>query len=79
MIKYTALFVDDEIVITESVNGIASSKGDAILLLTNSYTSKIYDLEQCIKDKENDILYLKTLIPELLFEQRKIENRKKYV
>jgi len=79
MMKYTALFVDDEIVITESENGIASSKEDAILMLTNSYTTKIYDIEQYIKNEENNIKHLKLMIPELMFEQRKIENRKKYV
>jgi hypothetical protein len=56
-----------------------SSKEDAVLLLSNSYTDRIYYLLQRIKDEENHILYLKALIPELMFEQRKIENRKKYV
>jgi len=79
MIKYTAQFINDEIVIIESENGMASSKEDAVLLLSNSYTDRIYYLRQRIKDEENHILYLKALIPELMFEQRKIENRKKYV
>jgi len=79
MMKYTALFVDDEIVITESENGMASSKEDAILMLINSYTEQIHLIQKYIKDKEATILYLKSLIPELMFEQRKVENRRKYV
>ena len=79
MMKYTALFVDDEIVITESENGMASSKEDAILMLINSYTEQIHLIQKYIKNEENNIKHLKLMIPELMFEQRKIENRKKYV
>ena len=77
--KYTAHFINDEIVIIESENGIAFSKNDAIMVLSNSYSDRISYLEQRIKYEEKHILYLRSLIPELIFEQRKVENRKKYV
>jgi len=79
MIKYTASFSNDEIVIYESDNGMASSKEGAILALINSYTEEIHNIEERIKAQEKHILYLKSLVPELMFEQRKVENRKKYV
>ena len=77
--KYTAAFVNDEIVITESEKGIASSKEDAILILSNSYCDRIFSIQDSIKRKQCEIDYLKKLIPELMFEQRQVENRKKYV
>jgi len=73
--SFTAKFENDEIIIIESVYGIASSKEDAILFLINSYVSKIQDEYKMIKELEAKIKELRRDIPELMYEQRKIVNR----
>ena len=73
--SFTAKFENDEIIIIESVYGIASSKEDAILFLINSYVSRIQDDYKLIKELEVKIKELRRDIPELMYEQRKIVNR----
>jgi len=72
----TITTVIDKNIYTFNKLDIASSPEDAILILINSYTYKILEIEDYIKKKESQIIYLKSLIPELMFEQRKVENRK---
>ena len=76
MTKFVAFFSDDEIVVTTSENGIASSEEDAILVLINSYTNLMhYDLK-LIKILEEKIKNLRENIQDLMYEQRKVEVRR---
>lgn len=77
--KYLAEFINDEIVITESENGIASSKEDAILVLINSYNDRISELQTDIINKNIQIHEDQMTIRDLFYEQRKIISRKKYL
>ncbi len=59
-----------------TIDAVAFSKEDAIRVLVNNYSYRIDCIRETIKNKQQEISELQQLIPELLFEQRKLENRK---
>lgn len=73
------VFTENNHKIIYKKSDVAFSIEDALRILVNSYTDRIESIAYSIHRKEQELKILKSLIPELMFEQRKVESRKRCI